>query len=481
VTNRSGPTRRTALAGGLTALTAAGLASCSSTSSSGAASPSSSTGAAPSATSGGSGSSPRTLTVALFGTQKGADAFNKVADPFRKANPGVTVKFTATSGTDWNDFFSKLLTQIAAGNIPDVIQVATEGLQLFAAKNLAAPLDDYVKKDAAALKPYFADVHPSLVEAMLYKGSLYCLPTDFNAGNMFLDTSLLQKAGASFPAATWTMDDFHTLATKMSKSGTVGFDWVVRLWGSWTSFMYANGANLLTEGKYPGGDWLWKTFYPADAAAKGRGGGWDWGAPTANSPGVVEALDYMVQLKKAGLSPSPDVGGGGTLQGLFASNRIGMAIGGGFWAGGLKNAGMPLGGFDAQFFPKWKVQRHLFGTGGFTLSAQSKNKELAYELLKSLLTPASIDVICAGNTTTPTRKSMMTAARYATTGPTHWETFYNTLTDFPNTAPVPAPPYYNALANSLNQRTTQAMASGDAKSALDGMQRDLETAAAQSG
>ena len=142
---------------------------------------------------------------------------------------------------------------------------------------------------------------------------------------------------------------------------------------------------------------------------------------------------------------------------------------------------MKPGSFDVQFFPKWKTQRHLFGTGGLTLSAHSNNKDLAWELLKSLVSPSSIDIICAGNTTTPTRKSMMTASRYAPTGPAHWQVFYDTLTDHPDTAPIPAPPYYNALATSLNQRTTQAMSSGDAKAALDGMQQDLETAAAQSG
>ncbi len=451
--------RRAALAGGISALTAASVAACS-------------------GSSGGSGGS-KTINVAYFGTQKGADAVSAAADPFRKAHPGVTVKFTATNGTDWNDFFSKLLTQIAAGAVPDVIQVATEGLQLFAQKRLAAPLDDYVKKDSASLKAYFADVHPALVEAMLYKGSLYCLPTDFNAGNMFLDTAVLARSGLAVPPATWTMDDFHSMATTMVKNKTVGFNWVVRLWGSWTSFMYANGANLLTEGKYPGAEWLWDTFYPSDPAAKGRGGGWEWGAPTANDAGVVESLEYMVDLKKSGLAPSPDVGGGGTLQGLFASNRIGMAIGGGFWAGGLSQAGMKNGAFDVQFFPRWKVQRHLFGTGGYALANSSKNKDLSWELLKSLVEPTTIDVICAGNTTTPTRKSMMTAGRYAKTGPAHWNVFYDTLTKYPNTAPIPAPPYYNAMATALNQRTTQAMASGNAKPALDDLQRDLEAAASQ--
>jgi multiple sugar transport system substrate-binding protein len=460
--------RRAVLGAGLGAAAAAALAACGSSKSSG-------------STNSGSGNSGKsgTLNVAFFGTQQAANAASAMAEPFRKANPGYAVNFTGTNGTDWNDFFSKLLTQIAAGTVPDVIQVASEGSQLFASKGLIVPLDDYIKKDAASLKPYFADVYPSLVEGLMYEGHLWCMPTDFNAGNMFFDMPLMTKAGLQLPPASWTLDDFHTMAGKLTKGSAVGFDWIVRLWGSWTSFMYANDANLLTEGKYPGGDWMWDTFYPNDPAAKGRHGGFHWGTPTANSPGVVEALDYVIELKKAGLSPSPDVGGGGTLQGLFASNRIGMTLGGGFWAGGLHSAGMKDGQFDVQYFPKWKVQKALFGTGGYTLSAHSKDKDLAWELLKSLTNPEAMDVIAIGNSTTPARRSMVNAARYAKTGPPHWQVFYDTLTEFPNTMPIPTPPYYNALANSLNTRTTQAMASGSAKAALDDMQRDLETAAAQ--
>jgi hypothetical protein len=73
----------------------------------------------------------------------------------------------------------------------------------------------------------------------------------------------------------------------------------------------------------------------------------------------------------------------------------------------------------------------------------------------------------------------MTADRYKTTGPKHWSVFYDTLTNHPDTAPIPAPAYYNALATALNTRTTQALSNGDAKSALDGLQSDLEAAAKQ--
>ncbi|WP_371580489.1 sugar ABC transporter substrate-binding protein [Streptomyces sp. NBC_01314] len=427
--------------------------------------------------SGSSGS--KVLNVAIFTDQSSADKMAKSAGTFEAAHPGVKVKFTGTTGTDWNDFFSKLLTQMSAGNAPDIACVATEGLQLFAAKGLAEPLDAYVKRDSAELKPYFADVHPALVEAMMYQGHLYELPTDFNAGNMFYNTSLFKSVGVDRPADDWTRDDFYDIAKKISaKDGnTVGYDWVVRLWGSWTSWMYANGGNLLTEGKWDGGDWLWNTFYPNDPAAAGRKGGWRWGDPTANSAPVVESLDYLIQLQKEGLSPKPDIGGGGTLQGLFASNKIGMAIGGGFWAGGLHNAGMADDAFDVQYFPKWQSQRHLFGSGGYGIMKSSKNKDLAWEFLKTLVTPKNIDLLIPGNVTTPARKSMLTAERYATTGPKNWQVFYDTLTKFDDTAPIPAPPYYQAMAIALNKRTTQAMSTGRAKAALDGLQSDLETAA----
>ncbi len=425
-----------------------------------------------------SGSSSGTFKMLYFGDQKSADALKaKLAPEVTKLDSKVTLEISAVNGTDWNDFFAKVLTQIASGTAPDIVGVATEGVQLMASKDLAIPLDDYVKKDMASMKPYFDDVHPSLVEAMMYQGHLYELPSDFNCGNMFYSTKLFHQAGVAEPGPNWTIDDFHNAVEKIAKiPGVNGFDWVVRLWGSWTSFMYANGGNLLTESKFSGGDWLWGTAYAGNAAAAGRGGGYQWGAPTANSPAVVESLQYLIDLKKAGIAPSPDVGGGGTLQGLFASQRIGAAIGGGFWAGGLHNAGMAPDSFNVQFFPKWKSQRHLFGTGGYAIFKSSKKKDLAWEVLKVLAKPESFDIIAPGNVTTSAHKSLATAERYASTGPKNWKVFYDTLTEHPDTGPIPAPPYYNALATALNTRTTQAISTGDAKGALDGLQSDLEAA-----
>ncbi len=426
----------------------------------------------------GSGGSSGTIKMLYFGQQSSATALQKALQPqIAKIDKTATLEVTGINGTDWNDFIAKVLTQIASGSAPDIVSVATEGLQQMASKDLLVPLDDRVTKDLSSLQSYFDDIHPALIESMMYQGHLYELPDSFNAGSMFYSTDLLHKANVPEPAAGWTMDDFHSYAKKIAALGTKvnAFDWVVRLWGSWTSFLYANGGNLLEEGKYTGGDWLWSKAYANNqAAAAGRGGGWKWGQPTANSPEAVEALQYLIDLQRSGMSPTPDVGGGGTLQGLFASGRIGMTIGGGFWAGGLHNAGMKDGSFDVQLFPKWKTNKSLFGAGGYGIFNSSKKKDLAWEVVKLMVQPESFDILFPGNVTTPGRKSLMTAKRYETTGPKHWSVFYDQLN---GSVPISAPPYYNALATSLNQRTTQAIASGNAKAALDGMQADFEKAA----
>src|SRR6202034_2050445 len=107
---------------------------------------------------GGSSGSKNTLTIAGNGTQSAATAISQAVSPaFKQAHPGISLNFMAINGTDWNDYFAKILTLIASGNPPDLTTVATEGLQLFAAKGLAEPLNSYVMSDKASLQGFFSD------------------------------------------------------------------------------------------------------------------------------------------------------------------------------------------------------------------------------------------------------------------------------------------------------------------------------------
>lgn len=418
-----------------------------------------------------------TLRIALFTDE------DSISDPrvesFNEVYPDVEVEFLPISAVDWEDYFTKVLAEVAAGNTPDLVAVATEGTQLFAAEGLGHPLDEFVERDAEEVAEYFEDVHPALVEAMMYEGSLYQFPDDWNAANMYLNTSLLEEAGLDMPDADWTKDDFEDYARTIAEEtdADFGYGWTNRLWGSWMPWIFANDGNLFTEERAPGGEWLWERFYADDPAAEGRGGGWRWEEPRANSPEVVEALEYVVELRDEGLTPAVEIGGGELLEGFFASGQMGMTPAGGFWAGGLAGAGMEPDEFDVQLWPEWESQRHQFGTAGFVMTDDSENKELAWAWIKHTIQREVMELRPEheANVTTPVRRSMVNDERYADTGPANWETFYATLDDHPDTAPIPAPPVANPMTEAF-VRWTQLAVSGEEspQAAMDGLQAELE-------
>jgi ABC-type glycerol-3-phosphate transport system substrate-binding protein len=128
-----------------------------------------------------------------------------------------------------------------------------------------------------------------------------------------------------------------------------------------------------------------------------------------------------------------------------------------------------------QLFPKWKSQRHQFGTAGFAMLKDAKDKDLAWEWCKHFASKPAMEGLYVENNTTPTRRSMMTDARYGPTGPEHWQVFYDTLDEHPDTAPIPAPPEAQEMTVIFTKHTALAMAEeASPQEALDNMQKDLE-------
>jgi ABC-type glycerol-3-phosphate transport system substrate-binding protein len=420
------------------------------------------------------------LSIAIMGTAADAAARQRAIDAFTRIHPEIKVKVQAIQAVDWKDFFTKILTMVAAGTPPDVVYVATEGAQLFAEK-LAHPLDEFVRRDAADMREFFDDVHPSLVEAFMYKGSLYQLPMDWNAANMYYNTAAFAQAGLDRPADDWTQVDFRNSLAAMRKARTSDFTpyyWTNRLFGGVVPWLYANDTSFLKETRSAGGEWLWDGFYAKDPSRSLRSGGYQWLEPNANDDRVFESFDYLRGLVKDGLGVRPEEGGGSSLVGLFASNRIGTTPAGGYWVQGLHEAGMGANDFDVQFFPRWKTQRHQFGTAGYAIMKTAKDKDAAWEWIKFSASREAMELIFPNPITTPARRSMVNERLYAGKGPAHWKVFYDTLDRFPTTGPIPAPPQQAAVETALMKNVSLAV-SGDEqqlKQALAAMQRDLELA-----
>jgi len=414
--------------------------------------------------------------------QQNEERWTPVVNNFNEmTDTPVDIEFLNITGIDHEEVASKILSLLAAGQPLDAGYAATEATVLYAGQGVAASLTDRVLDAADELAEYFADMAPILPETMLWEGNLYELPDGCNAPNMYFNLNVLELAGLEVPPADWTKDDFHEYAVATTNAGgqeTFGYAWTNRLWGSWGPWYFVNDSNFLTEERSPGGEWLWDTFYADNPDAEGRGGGFRWPEPNANHPNTVEALEYVVSLVNEGISPAIEMGGGSSLQGLYVTDKLAMTPAGGFWAGGLINAGMEKGTFDVQFWPQWKSQRHQLGVGGNWIFTGSPNPDAMWNLLKFSVKREQM-LSLAGRyrplmTTTPVRRSMANAESYEPSGPANWEVFYATL-DRPDTGPIPAPPEANAVTN-IHTRYTGLAVSGELspQEAMDQAQAELE-------
>ncbi len=417
------------------------------------------------------------LTVALFGTAQDAVARQSLVEGFQQLHPDIPVRIVAIQGQDWSNYFAKILTMVAAGTPPDIVTVATEGTQLFASR-MAYPLDEFVMRDADEMKGYFDDVYPSLIEAFMYKGHLYQLPDNFNAANVFYNTSAMERAGLERPNDHWDVEDFFYVAREMQKAADGSFlpyFWNNRLWGGVVPWLYINQTSFLTEEKAPGGDWLWSKFYPDMAP---RGGGPLWEHADALNPKTVESFEVLQSLVAEGLAANPAQGGGNELVSLFSRGSVGMTPAGGFWVQGLYDAGVANDEYDVTFFPKMRGQRHQFGAGGYAIMETSPRKDEAWEWLKYCVSVEGMKIAHRKPDSSLPRKSLNDELYGAGIGPKHWEVFYDTLTEFPDTGPMPAPPQQAAVESALIKNVVGTITNGPSGvvRGLETMQRDLELA-----
>lgn len=420
------------------------------------------------------------LNVAILGNAQDAASRANLVKAFSAAHPNIKVRIQAIQGADWGDFFAKILTMVAAGTSPDVVLVATEGAQLFA-ERLAEPLDAFVKRDQSEVQDYFDDVHPSLVEAFMYQGSLFQLPLDFNSANMYMNTGAFEKAGLARPGDNWTHHDFYNSLTAMKKTGGkqfVPYYWTNRLFGGVVPWLYVNDTSFLKETRSTGGNWFWDKFYANDPTRGMRSGGYQWLEPNAEDPRVAESFEFLRTLVAEGLGTSPAQGGGNELVAQFASGLIGTTPAGGYWVQGLHEAGMAEDAFDVQFFPKWRTQRHQFGAAGYAIMKTSTRKDEAWEWIKFCASKEAMELAMPNPNTTPTRRSMVNEALYSGKGPAHWQVFYDTLDKFPSSGPIPAPPQQAAVESALIKNVLGAVtgSAANVRPALSMLQRDLELA-----
>ena len=215
---------------------------------------------------------PLTLRIMWWGSKSRHDRTIKVLEMYQAQNPGI--KFTYEF-TGFNDYWTRLATQAAGGNLPDIIQQDYARLVEWEANRLMVPLDDFVKDGTINL----SRVPKVSIDGGRVNGKLYAVNLGNNSQSILLDTDAFKRAGIPLPDQKWTWQDFEQIAMAIhQKLGIFGAGYSLSDQQMWKSVYIGRG------------QWV---FSP------------DGRSLAVTDDGLfVEHLKMMLRLQKAGAIPS---------------------------------------------------------------------------------------------------------------------------------------------------------------------------------
>jgi multiple sugar transport system substrate-binding protein len=150
------------------------------------------------------------LRIAWWGSQDRHDRTIRAIELYEEQNPNVDIVFEFSG---WDDHWTKMTTQAAGNNLPDIMQHDYARLEEWVSRGLIMPLDQFV--DDGTLD--FTNVAESAVEGGRIDGQLYAISLGTNAMTMVADVDLFEQAGIDLPDADWTWEEFEQIVLQLNQ------------------------------------------------------------------------------------------------------------------------------------------------------------------------------------------------------------------------------------------------------------------------
>lgn len=232
-----------------------------------------------------------TLTYATFsasGAQE--ETLKKMVEVFEKKNPDIKIDVQLSG---YNDYFTKLATQVGGGNAPDVFEMNMENYLSYMLRGACADLTGMVARE---------NYSEGTLAAVSSEGKLYAVPMSFSTCVLFYNKALFDQAGVAYPTDAWTWADAQAAAEKIAALGE-------DIWGYYQPITY-------------------NEFYKS---IKGNGGSLlsdDYKAFTVNRKENVEVLDAMIKRVRGENHVMPtaeEMAGRGDWD-MFCEGKLGMIV-----------------------------------------------------------------------------------------------------------------------------------------------------------
>lgn len=157
---------------------------------------------------------PVTIRFSWWGNDERAQITNQAVDAFEAANPGITVE---TESVDFNSYFDRLATSVAANDEPDVITMGGAYPREYADRNVLLDLAEVAEHlDLSVL-----DEHA--MAGGNFDGRQYAVPTGVNTYGVVANPAVFAAAGVPLPDDNaWSWEDFSRIAAQISAAAPEG-------------------------------------------------------------------------------------------------------------------------------------------------------------------------------------------------------------------------------------------------------------------
>ena len=163
---------------------------------------------------------------------------------FNKKNPDIEVIGETVA---FADYFAKLTTQIAGGNMPDVVQQGYGTFIEYVRRGAIEPLDKYIGTSLD-----ISNMDKSAIKAGSVNGKLYALSIGANAHMAMYNKRLYRAAGIhwgdGFNPYSWTYDDVKRIGKEITKAtgeGIYGTDDNTANYQNFSDFVTQRGIRLM--------------------------------------------------------------------------------------------------------------------------------------------------------------------------------------------------------------------------------------------
>jgi multiple sugar transport system substrate-binding protein len=307
------------------------------------------------------------VTVAHYSNQT-ASYFEKMAQEFSRANPGITIKI---EDVNWDTLQQKLQIDVSGGTNADLSIIGTRWLVDLVQDDIVEPLDLYM---SPAFKDKFIG---SFLAPGTVDGKCYGLPIAASARALYYNQAMLEKAG--FPDGPKTWDDVIAATRKIKGAGGYGFG----LQGKeietdvyWYYALWSEGGEVL------------------DRSGK---------AAFDSAAGIKAANLYRSMIAEGLTQPGVTSYSREDVQNLFKQGRLGMVITSPFLAKQIQQE-VPNLKYGITAIPMGTVSATYANTDSLVMFKNSKVKQSAWKFANFLFSKTPRVAFSSGEGFLPTTK-----------------------------------------------------------------------------